>query len=343
MRLLIVKLSALGDVIQTLPALSLLRQELSSVAIDWVVEERNAELLIDHPYLQRTILFKREYFQRPKDLYFFLKSLRTEEYTMAIDFQGLLKSALIIFASRARYRIGFANHREGSPLFYNVKLKPYDPELHAVKRYLMLARKVILFLTFGRELEVEEVEEIPRSIPMPEIKPKIEFQRPFFLLIAGARWETKVWPYSHWETFLRYCEALRKDYDFYFIGSEKEHSLKEFAERMSQRFSGVQSLVGRLNLRELVYVMKKSRAIITVDTGTMHLASLLNKPILALFGPTSAGRTGPWSDVFITLEAGLPCQPCFKRYCKSKGCMLSLDPKKVVNALEDLSQLQGLH
>ncbi|MCS7199871.1 MAG: glycosyltransferase family 9 protein [Caldimicrobium sp.] len=336
MRLLIVKLSALGDVIQTLPAIALLKKEWPFVKIDWVVEERNGALLIAHPFVSNTLLFKRELFTKPKEFAFFLRKLRSEKYTAVVDFQGLFKSAFLVLFSKAQYKIGFANHREGSPLFYNVKLRPYDPDLHAVRRYLLLARKTISYLTFGKEIEVEVEREIPREIPLPEKRPPMEFPKPYMLLVAGARWETKIWPYSHWETLLKLTEDQRKNLDFYFIGAKTEEALRRFAETMSERYTGVFSLVGKLDLPELVYVIKRSEGVITIDTGPMHLASLLNKPILALFGPTSPQRTGPWSERFITLTAKLPCQPCFKRKCKSLSCMISLSPEQVVEELSNL-------
>ncbi len=338
MRILLVKLSALGDVIQTLPALALLKRELPFAEMDWVVEERNAQLLLHHPYINQLLIFKKSYFTAPEKLFKFIQNLRSKKYTAVIDFQGLLKSALITFFARSKYKIGFSNHREGSPFFYNIKFSPYPPDLHAVKRYLLLAKKSLLFLNTGKEIEPEE-ETIPRNIPLPESAPKFfESKKPFLILIPSARWKSKLWPFEYWEKFLVLSEDLREVLDFYFVGG-KEEELKSFTEEMSRKYKGVISWVGKTSLTELAYLMKRCKAVISVDTGTMHLASLLNKPIIALFGPTSEQRTGPWSEKFLVLKENLPCQPCFKRDCATKSCFYKLKPERVYLALKEFLRI----
>lgn len=336
MRLLIVKLSALGDVIQTLPALALLRRDWPEAQIDWVVEERNAELLKGHSYLRRLILFRKEFLSRPGELKSFLKSLRQEYYEAIIDFQGLLKSALMARLARGRLRFGFANHREGSPFFYTVKFQPYDLELHAVRRYLLLAKKVTLYLRYGKEFDPEEPLELIRDIPLEGERPEgFLFPKPYFLFIPSARWETKLWPFTYWEELLALLEEYRKDFDIYFVGAKGEQA-EPYAEAMARKYKGVFTLIGKLSLRELVYVMRGALGVVTVDTGPMHLASLLNKPIIALFGPTSPGRTGPWSDYSRVLQANLFCSPCFRRQCRDRACMYSLKPETVFQEMQYL-------
>ncbi|MFN3921401.1 MAG: glycosyltransferase family 9 protein [Caldimicrobium sp.] len=334
MKILIIKLSALGDVLQTLPALAQLKRELPFAEIDWAVEERNSELLMNHPYINKLLLFRKDCLQNIFKFWHFFSELRLKKYTAVIDFQGLLKSALLVFFAKSYYKIGFSNHREGSPFFYNLKFSPYDPEMHAVKRYLLLAKKSYLFLLTGKEIE-PEVKEIPRDIPLPEeIPPFFQPQKPYLLLIPSARWESKIWPFEYWNEFLQLSQNLRKRYDFYFIGG-KDKDLQHFTELMAQKHSGVYSMVGKTHLRELVYIMRGAEAVISVDTGTMHLASLLNKPILALFGPTAENRTGPWSDKFLVLSENLACQPCFKKKCTHKTCLFKLTPDRVYRALKD--------
>jgi len=338
LRILFVKLSALGDVIQTLPALSYLKRELPCAEIDWIVEERNGELLIDHPFLERTYLFKKEYFKNPFKFFSFVKGLRTKYYDCIIDFQGLLKSAILTSFARGKFRFGFANYREGSVFFYNVLFKAYDSELHAVKRYLLLVKKVLSFLADGKELELTgqdfAIDHFP-EIPLSEETPKgLIFSKPYVLFVPSARWETKLWPYQYWEELLNMLKDS-KSFDIYFIGGKEDPS-KSFAEAMSTRYEGVYSLVSKLGLKELVYVMRRALGVVTVDTGPMHLASLLNKPIIALFGPTSSARTGPWSNTFKVLTAKLPCSPCFKKKCREKTCMLSIKPQFVYKELLSL-------
>lgn len=342
LRILIVKLSALGDVLQTLPAVKLLKKMLPDSEVHWLVEERNAELLLNHPFLAKVILFNKAYFKNPLSFYQFVRFLRREKYDAVIDFQGLLKSGVLTFFARGTYKMGFANHREGSPLFYNVKFPPYDPELHAVKRYLRLVRLSVNFLTERKILDEieplskEELKEILYGVPLPEKRPPLEFKRPYVVLIAGARWKSKLWPFENWKGLLELSKDLRKTYDFYFLGGPSERELKAFAEAMERSYQGVYSLVGKLNLKEVVWVLKRCETLITVDTGTMHLASLLNKPLIALFGPTSYVRTGPWSQRSIVLYEDLPCRPCFKRICKENLCLKNLSQERVYLALKEV-------
>lgn len=335
MKILIVKLSALGDVLQTLPAINLLKKIYPQTEIDWLVEKRNAELLINHPWINRVLLFNKDFFKKPKTFYDFVKDLRKTSYDVIIDFQGLLKSGILVFLAKGRYKMGFKNHREASPLFYNVKFPPYEPELHAVIRYLNLVIEVAKFLTC--DVKIPEINsEILYEIPLPEEKPAFSLKKPFILLIAGARWESKLLPFENWRRFLEMTEDLRKELSFYFVGGPSEKKLKIFSEEMEKIYQGVFSLVGKLSLKELVFLIRESEAVVSVDTGTMHLASLLNKPILALFGPTSPKRTGPWSEKFKVLKEFLPCSPCFNRTCKNPLCMLNLSPEKVKKELIEL-------
>lgn len=335
MRILIVKLSALGDVIQTLPALNLLKRVYPDSEIDWIVEERNAELLLEHPYLKKVFLFRKDFFKSPSKFLNFIRTLRKNQYTAVIDFQGLLKSAMLTFFTKSKYKMGFSNSREGSPLFYNVKFSPFDPELHAVKRYLLLVKNTVNFLTPKTTFSFSE-EEILYHHPLVEKEPPINLRRPFLLFIPGARWETKLWPLSYWKSLLELSSELREKYDFYFIGSAKEREIKLWAEEMEKAFSGVFSWVGKLSLKEVAYLMQRAAFVVSVDTGTMHLASLLNRPVLALFGPTSPRRTGPWSKNSFVLQENLSCIPCFQRNCRALTCMQKLSPEKVWLKLKEL-------
>ncbi len=334
MKILIVKLSALGDVVQTLPSLSLLKKVFPKSKIDWVVDKRNAEILEKHPYINKILVFSNNTFFSLKNFKKFLKDLRSEEYDAVIDYQGLLKSGIIIGLSKAKYKIGFANHREGSPIFYNLKLPPYDKNLHAVKRYILLTKKVIEIL--GKAKELNYFEEIPEPIFSSEILNKnLKFiQRPYIVFVPSARWETKWWPFSNWERLIELCKDLAKKFDIFITGSLLETELKIWAEDMEKKYPYIYSLVGKLSLKELVTLIKDSNALVSVDTGPMHIASALKKPVIALFGPTSPDRTGPWAGDFKIIKSPLSCSPCFKKECKDLRCMFEIKPEEVKNALK---------
>lgn len=336
MKILIVKLSALGDVVQTLPSLTLLKKSLPYSQIDWVVDERNAEILENHPYIRRLIIFSNKNFFFFSKFVNFLKILRKENYDMVIDYQGLLKSGIIIGLTRAKYKIGFSNSREGSYLFYNIKLPPYDINLHAVKRYLILTKKVIEILKKFEPTDI--LEEKLEAIFSSEITEKnLPFiKRPYIILTPSARWETKLWPYLHWEKFIELCQDIAQKFDIFITGSLLDKNLTFWVKKIENRYFYVHSLVGKLSLKELAILIKNSSAVVTVDTGPMHIASAFRRPTVALFGPTSPERTGPWGGNFKVLKSSLSCSPCFKKKCKDRKCMDEIRPEEVKKALNEI-------
>ncbi len=335
MRILIVKLSALGDVVQTLPSLTLIKKTLPSAKIDWVVDKRNAEVLEGHPYIKRLIIFSKDYIRLSLKLINFLKELREKHYDVVIDYQGLLKSGLITGFSRAKYRAGFRNHREGSPFFYNLKLPPYDQDMHAVKRYLLLTKEVLKFLGVPCDYNKEN---IPEVLWNKEIYfTTFEFiQKPYLIFVPSARWKTKLWPFSYWEKLIEICGELSKEYDIFITGSPTDSELKIWAESWEKNFNYVKSLVGKLRIKELVSFIKGAKLIVTVDTGPMHIASALKVPTVALFGPTSPERTGPWGERDIILKSEVSCSPCFKKKCRDLKCMKNIKPEEVKKTIKKL-------
>lgn len=343
MKLLVVRLSALGDAIQALPAIAYIKRDHPSVQIDWLIEERNSELIVNHPLLERVYLFRKEYFKSPVKFFSFVRTLRKTEYDGVIDFQGLLKSGILVGLSRGRYKFGYANHREGSPFFYNVIFKAYSSELHVVRRYILLAKKALLYLNTGREVEIDPSFEIPRDIFIEEEKPSHFYpERPFLICVPYARGMTRIWPKEKWGKLVEILQRESQDFDILFIGG-KDVVGREFFEELAERKQGVYSLIGKIKLKELVWLMKRAVLVISVDTGPMHLASLLNRPIVALFGATSSKRSGPWSEHYRVLQADLPCAPCFKRYCREVTCMEQIEPKTVAKTVfEFLSELSKI-
>ncbi len=334
-KILIVKLSALGDVVQTLPSLTLLKKCLPFAEIDWVIDERNAEVLIGHPFLRKILVFSITYLKSLEKSKSFLKKLREDYYEVILDYQGLLKSGLIVGLSRGKYKIGFSNHREGSSWFYNFKLPPYDINLHAVKRYLNLTKEVLKLLNNTRDINISE--EIPETVFPETTFPKfLSSEKLYISIIPKARWETKNWSFKNWEKLITLL-LEKEEFNFLILGSSSDLELKSWAQNLEKRFSErLKSLVGKISLSQLVSVLKHSKLIITVDTGPMHIASALKIPTIALFGPTSPERTGPWGGKYLVVKSKISCSPCFRKSCPTKECMKKLEPYQVKEAVEEL-------
>lgn len=336
MKALIIKLSSIGDVAQTLPALYSLRKGLGAKAeIDWLVEEPASALLKGNPLIDNVITVTRRGWT--KDLKGNIKAagfLASRRYDMVLDFQGLLKSGIWVLFSRCKRRIGFSNYREKSHVFLNEKLPPYDPERHAVDRYLDLARyaggsagPAVFKLNVTKEDTARVLKVLAgNGLSNPE-------KAGFFVVAARARWATKAWDDA---LFAEAAKGVikRRGLKAVLIGGPDDRAGLEALK--SKIGEGAINLAGRLNLKELGALMKLSAFALSVDSGPMHIASAAGAKVIALFGPTAPWRTGPYGKGHIVIRTGIACSPCFKRQCSDPKCMKELTPKEVIEAVDKI-------
>ncbi|OAG27332.1 lipopolysaccharide heptosyltransferase I [Thermodesulfatator autotrophicus] len=324
MKVLIVKLSSLGDIIHALPVLSALKN--NGAQIDWIVEEEFSSLLQGHPYIDRLLVWPRKRVLQKirqknlnaivlwKDL---LQQLRAKDYDVVIDLQGLLKSGILVSLARGRCKIGFANHREGSTFFYNFKLPPYDPDEHAVLRYL----KVLNYMG----LSAKEIEfPLPPLPPLEDLRKRFGLPKKYAVLIPCTRWPTKYWTRDGWKKLSQFLE--KQGFLPVFVGSSKD---KDYVKSLLNGNPGL-SLCGKTDLKELASVLKGARLVISVDTGPLHLAAASGPPVIALFGPTAPWRTGPFGEKHVILRGEIACSPCFQKECSDRRCMKNLTPERVL-------------
>ncbi len=339
--ILIVKLSALGDIVQSLPVLHALSKHFSTSAIHWVTGEVGANLLKDNPLIDKIIVYKRktlgQYASSPlkwpmllKELISLRNKLRETHYDLTIDLQGLLKSGVITFFSGASIRLGFDRGRELSHLFLNYKLPPYDPDKHAVLRYLDLLKPL------GITLKPNDIK-FPIGINNSDILNAIAILKENDLdpkkticLIPGTIWPSKKWDAK---LFSEVSINIEKRFSLksVVIGSAQDKPLGQEIEALSN--GSAIDLTGKTPLKCLAALFSISRAAVSVDTGPMHLAAASGAKIVALFGPTAPWRTGPFGEGHIILRKGLTCSPCFKRSCNDRRCMLDIEVNDVIDAL----------
>ncbi|PKN09332.1 MAG: lipopolysaccharide heptosyltransferase I, partial [Deltaproteobacteria bacterium HGW-Deltaproteobacteria-5] len=320
MNILIVKLSAIGDVIHTLPSLAALRRLYPDAHITWVVEEAASGLVLHHPLLNRVIIFRRKKwiedlkkgnFQSVRqDTCSFLEELRSRRYDLVIDFHGLLKSVMVVLASGGKRKLGYDSWQELSGLFLNEKI-PEDMNKHAVDRYL----------DFPRYLGAEPG---PAEFILP-VNAETESRS------RVAYWETKLWDN---EKFADLADLIkdRMKMDVVFTGSRKEDAA-DIVSRM--RGEGI-NLGGETTLAELACIYKDALAVISTDSGPMHLAAATGTPVIALFGPTDPARTGPYGTGHVIIRADLSCSPCLLKKCPTRKCMTDIQPEQVLAAVEKL-------
>jgi len=313
-KILVVKPSSLGDVVHSLPFLNALKARFPDAEVHWVIARGLEGLLEGHPMVNRLIIINKDIWKKLskaadtiKEVKQLFKDIRNEHYDLAVDLQGLFRSGLITMATRAPVRIGFSEAREGSRLFYTVKVRG-GKDVHAVDRYMKIAgalgcdEKDILFPFPLCDSRMKDLEAIRSSI------------KEYAVIVPGARWDTKIWPA---ENFGRLASLL--PLRSLVIGSKGD---MEIAERVVQSSRGKAiSLAGKTGLWELIEVMRRARIVISNDSGPMHIAAGFKIPVVAIFGPTSPVRTGPYGEGHIVIKSGLECAPCFKRHCRDLKCM----------------------
>ena len=347
MRILIIKLSAIGDVVQALPALEAIKRAHPSADIDWAVEEAASDILIGHPLIDRLLVSRRKAWTRMltrpstflegiRGFLGFARELRGWEYDIAVDLQGLLKSGVVIGLARAKRKIGFAGSRELSHVFLNERLPAYDPERHALERYLDVARYLgavnpepACTLPIGGELSV--MRERVRGV-VPEGKKLI-------VMNPVARWTTKLWQE---EKFAQLADrlVLERNAVVVLTGGNADRGVTGRIRAMM----GQQAVdwAGMTTLRELAALASLSDLFITTDTGPMHLAAAAGARVLALFGPTAPWRTGPYGPGHVVVRTGIDCSPCFKRECGRKDrkmeCMRGITVEEVMERVRQTIQ-----
>jgi heptosyltransferase I len=302
-RVLIVKLSSLGDLVHALPTIHCLKIGLPA-RITWVVNAIYAPLLQHAEDVDEVIAFDR---QRPlRGLWAVVRELRRREFDLVIDLTGLFKSALISRLARGRLCLGPSSARELAWVFYDRQVGARDLNRHAVERYLDVVRAL-------------EITEGDRAFPLtfPSWVPAADGTRPIVVLIPSARWSTKVWPVSQ---FAELADRLRRDgLQVVVVGGEPP-AVKDLLAGLD----GVIDLRGKTSLAELGGILQRADLVIANDTGPLHLAAALGRRVIALMGPTDPRRTGPYGDSHRVLSTWPLCSPCFSKVCRNPAGQICL-------------------
>lgn len=336
--ILVIKLSAIGDVIHALPVSYAVKETYPEAKLTWVVEPPAYHLLTNNPYIDRVIVFEKKKFKSVRGLIGQLPSfssvLRQEAYDAVLDLQGLFKSAAIACIAKAPVKLGCCNMREGSQWIS----KPVCGEHqngHIVERYLDVAREIgcrvekVMFPFYFTEREEKFTPELLRQAGMNPA-------HAYVVLAVGANWPNKRWPTEH------YAKLNDWLYDQGLIpvvvgGGTVDEQLVAKLKRQS-KIPPV-DLVGKTNLKQLAWVIQKSKLLIGGDTGPMHLAAALKTPVIALMGPTDASRNGPYGQLENAIEIEEACRFCWKRSCAlDRDCLAVILPESVkVKVLQLLS------
>ena len=337
-RILLIKPSSLGDIVHTLPVVSALKTRWPDVHLTWCVKRQWAEFVervegVDRVWpVDGTLLGWMRAGQQ----------LRMERFDVAIDLQGLFRSGVLAGLSGAPVRIGFANGREGSPWFYTWRVPVPSVDVHAVDRYLSLVEALgasvsgpprFCFKRLDEDLKL--VQDLFRS---HELSP----EKPWVALNVTARWMTKRWPLSSFATVM---DQLSVEYHapIVVIGSAEERQYIHELRALSK--SHFIDLSGAVPLRCLPALLSTATVMITNDSGPMHIAAACGVPVVAMFGPSSALRTGPYGTDHQVLEGQVSCRPCYSRTCRHEPqmeCLHLIKPTHVMDVVRPLLAVQAM-
>lgn len=349
MRILIVKLSAIGDVVQSLPVLAALRSRFPEAHIGWVVGEAAVGLLESHPMLDEVIIFPRKglgalasnpagwpaFFSEAAA---FLRRLRMADYDYVIDLQGLLKSGFITFFAKARVKVGFSNGRELSSIFLNTRLPAYDPDEHAVLRYLRVASYIGAGTdkpSFPLAIDDKDRERLDALLRKKGVQ-----DTPIMCMVPGAAWSSKRWTAKGFSEIACYCADALGLFPV-IVGGRNDRGLAEDIMSFVGRRTIV-DLTGQTDLKMLAALFERSRVTVSTDTGPMHLAAVVGSPVVALFGPTAPWRTGPFGEQHQVIRLNTSCSPCFRRFCQDPRCMTGIKSSEVIAAVSGIIKRQNI-
>lgn len=331
-RILLIKPSSLGDIVHAFPVVSALKAQWPGAHLTWVVKRQWAELVeraegVDRVWpVEGTV---GSWFTQAR-------ALRAERFDLAIDLQGLFRSGVLARLSGAPIRIGFANGREGSPWFYTRRVEVPTAEMHAVDRYLLVAAALGVRLQGSPQFRFKILDADMAMVRELFRSKGVSLDQPWIAMNVSARWPTKRWfPGS----FAAVLDRLHQEGlgPVVVIGSAGDrHDAEQLRTLTTSPFV---DLTGAVPLGSLPALLSKASAMITNDSGPMHIAAALGVPVAAIFGPTSAIRTGPYGAGHRVLTGSVSCRPCFSRVCRhtpEMECLHLVTPDNVLEAAQRL-------
>ena len=364
-RILLIKPSALGDVVHTIPVLVKLRARYPSARIDWLITPENADIVRCHPALSNVVLFARRDFskrgRRWRALVSFfdlLKQIRRVKYDLVVDMHGQLRSAFFALVSGARVRIGFdrpikreltvsAEHdlrnvpshgwrgaREGSWIAYTHRVSIPTLDVHAIDRYLWVGP----LLGFDDDppdltihLSSDTVRNAEHLLEEHGVTPNV----PLVILVPGTIWETKHWTIEGFAGVAR--QFLHEGFAVALAGTKRD---QERCQQIAATAPGACDLSGKTTPAELAALIRRAEVAVTNDSGSMHVAASLGKPMVSIFGPTNPVHIGPYQRPESVVRVDLPCSPCnYRRLSQcpfNHACMKQVTPAMVVERVRKI-------
>ena len=344
-KIAIIKLSAIGDIIHCLPVASALRKKFPNAHLTWIVEGKGRKVLAGHPDLDEIILFDKNRWSREfpyphrtipvlwEAVSFFYR-LRKANFDIVIDLQGLIKSGLLTWFTKAKTRIGFTKDycREPANIrFTNLHLRPEEKDVHIVDQNLSLVRHLGVD-TQNKEFKITIPDKDKQFINTFLEKKKIKQDNLLILINPGTAWETKCWGEENFACLADQLILKYKAVIIFLWGPSELPLVKSIQKKMNQR----SYKAFPTTLKQSMALMQKVRLLIAGDTGSLHMAAALGTPCLGIYGPTSPQRNGPYGKGHRVIHTRVSCRNCFQRYCTKKICMQSIKVQEVIREVRKM-------
>ncbi len=323
-KILIVRLSSLGDIVHSIPFAAALRSRFPEAHIDWLVEAQHTAILDLAPVINRRIEID---IYNPRSIITSIKRLRSMHYDCAFDVQGLIKSAVLARASGATRVIGFSKDHLGEKaahVFYTESIDPGE-QAHVINKNLGLLRAIgvqtaSLFSGVHVGLQISFKRNSMRAITGST----------FAVLNPGASWLHKRWPP---ERFGELAIRIKKECALETIVTRGERDTG-IAQAVVAASHGTATLAPPTTLNDLAAIIGQAALVVSGDTGPLHIAAAMGTPVVGLYGPTNPTRNGPWSPLDVCVSRFEACTCKYQRRCHAPiPCIESISVNEVAEAI----------
>jgi heptosyltransferase-1 len=324
MNVLIVRLGALGDIVHTVPAVAALRRAHPDARIDWVVDARHApfaELVLP---VDRIIRLEKATVNAWVDL---VRRLRPYRYDVALDFQGLMKSAVLARASGAARVVGFSiwhlREKGARPFYSEVDSGEFMP--HVIDKNMSLLSTVGIS-SAGIEFPLART-----ASPALDVVQRDSGGAPFALINPGAAWPNKRWPAARFGEVAAFVREVRGLQPFILWGPSEEALAREVVAASGN----AARLAPATTMADLLELSRRASVMVSGDTGPLHIAGAAGTPLVAIFGATDPGRNGPWSKDDIVVSRFGTCGCHYQRQCRQAAwCLEDVTVAEVTAAIQ---------
>jgi len=343
MKILIVKLSSIGDIVHTLPTLAAIVRALPEAEISWAVEKSSSEILRDNKLIKNLIEIDTRSLRGEKIIEKFLtetskqfRDLRSFEFDAALDFQGLLKSAAVAKFSKAARRYGFSkpNLREPASRFLLTDCIEVERNLHVIRKNLTLAENALKFSAPENNFEFPIFTQTEHKREAEEII--AHTGENFAILNPAGGWATKLW---HAEKFGELADRLWEENNLVSVVTTASNE-RDLAEKVLKNSKSGKVLLAQPSLKGFYELAKRTEIYVGGDTAPTHLAVAAKAPLVGIFGPTEWWRNGsPNADDICIERNDIACRTdCHRRACDNWICM-NIEVETVLQAIQKRLEL----